>query len=236
MKTIRIHYFQHASFERLGFIEEWAKRNSFPISSTRFFENSFRLPKLDDFDWLVVMGGPMGVYDEKAFPWLSVEKELLLKAIQQGKTVIGICLGAQLIANVLGVKVYPNKYKEIGWLSIDKIPLSHLLVEDISDKNTVFHWHGDTFELPKYAIQIFRSEGCENQGFLYKDRVIGLQCHLEMTPTTIQAMIENCGEEIVEGKYTQTKEEIMENINHCATSNHILELILDGLKRKVLFN
>ena len=112
MHQLRIHYFKHVSFEGLASIQEWSTKNGHILTSTNFYLNE-NLPHLDSIDWLIVMGGPMSVEDEKKFHWLSKEKIFIRKAIEKGKTVIGICLGAQLIAQILGAKVYPNKQKEI---------------------------------------------------------------------------------------------------------------------------
>jgi len=114
MPHLRIHYLQHVSFEGLGSIAEWVTSNGHELTSTQFFINSY-LPEPADIDWLIIMGGPMGVYDEDKYEWLTAEKQFIKKAIDAGKTVIGICLGAQLIAKVLGAKVYPNQKRAIGW-------------------------------------------------------------------------------------------------------------------------
>src|SRR2546428_2396131 len=115
---MNIHYFQHVPFEGLGCIEDWANRKSHVLSSTRFFEKH-TLSDLKTIDWLIVMGGPMGVYDESEYLWLKEEKEFIKKAIDANKVVIGICLGSQLIAEVLGAKVYKNKFTEIGWFPVE---------------------------------------------------------------------------------------------------------------------
>ncbi len=116
MKTLHIHYLQHVSFEGLGYIENWISNNNHQLSGTKFFEGEV-LPNNHSFDWLIVMGGPMGVNDYGKYPWLKPEKEFIRNAIENDKTVIGICLGAQLIASVLGGKVFPGIQKEIGWVS-----------------------------------------------------------------------------------------------------------------------
>ena len=104
---MKIHYFQHVPFEGLGNIEDWIKSKGHTLSSTHFFKND-TLPQLSEIDWLIVMGGPMNVYEENLYPWLAAEKKFIAKAINEGLRVLGICLGAQLIAAALGAKVYPN--------------------------------------------------------------------------------------------------------------------------------
>ena len=116
-KKLRIHCFQHVSFEDLGCIGKWCEEKKYPVTYTRFFKNE-AIPEPEEYDWLIIMGGPMGIYDEKTFPWLSKEKAAIKAAIMQNKTVTGICLGSQLIANALGAKVWQNPEKEIGWYNI----------------------------------------------------------------------------------------------------------------------
>src|SRR5665213_1473810 len=118
MKQLRIHYFQHVHFEGPGNIEEWCNKHGHSLTATKFYED-FKLPSLTDIDWLVIMGGPMSVNDEEEITWLAAEKQFIQKAIQAEKTIIGICLGAQLLADVMGSKVYQNTYKEIGWFPIE---------------------------------------------------------------------------------------------------------------------
>lgn len=118
---MKIHYLQHVSFEALGYIEEWATNERIHVSRTALFLDE-RFPELDTFDHLIIMGGPMGVHEEHRYPWLKPEKEFIDKALTAGKHVLGICLGAQLIAEVLGARVYPNPEKEIGWFRVNANP------------------------------------------------------------------------------------------------------------------
>ena len=230
MKQLRIHYFQHVSFEGLGYIESWAKQNKHLLTATKFYETDI-LPNLLDFDWLIVMGGPMGVYDNNKFPWLVNEKEFIKEAIEAGKTVVGICLGAQLIASALGTNVYPNTKKEIGWFPLTKTNegQSHNLLNDLPDNFIAFHWHGDTFDLPEKAIHLLQTDICRNQAFLYKNNVLGLQFHLEITPLSLTSMTENCRHELVLDNYIQTEQEILKKIELCKIANNYLTCILNKL-------
>ena len=123
MKRLRIHYLQHVTYEGLGSIEEWISSSGHSLTVTRFFEST-DLPEMSDFDWLIIMGGGMGVNDDKLYPWLAEEKKFIRQSIDAGKTVLGICLGSQLVSTALGAKVYPNKEKEIGWFDIDFTPFA----------------------------------------------------------------------------------------------------------------
>ncbi len=139
---MRVHFLQHVKFENPGLILDWAKKRKHKISITEFYKNG-KLPESTDYDALFVMGGPMGVYDDGKYPWLAGEKRFIEKAIQSNKSVTGICLGAQLIADVLGARVYKNDHREIGWFDIETCGQA---IEGIPGlfplKLKVFHWHG----------------------------------------------------------------------------------------------
>ena len=205
---MRAHYFQHVPFEGLGSIEPWLKNAGYEISSTQFF-NSEVLPEIKDIDLLVVMGGPMSVNDEQKYPWLAKEKKYIRSAINVGRSVLGICLGAQLIANAMGSRVFPNSVKEIGWFPVKAVESENTFAFQFPKEIEVFHWHGETFSLPKGAVKIAESKGCENQAFQIGSNVIGLQFHLETTPLSAKAIIENCRDELVEGEYIQSETDIL---------------------------
>jgi GMP synthase-like glutamine amidotransferase len=229
-KPLRIHYFQHVFFEGPGNIETWCIENGHLLSATKFFEDAV-LPELSDIDWLIIMGGPMGVYDEEKFNWLAAEKQFIKKAIHAGKTIIGVCLGAQLLAETLGAKVYQNDYKEIGWLPVEVTPEGkniHLF-SNFENHAMVFHWHGDTFDLPQNAIHLAQSEACKNQAFLYKKKILGLQFHLEMNEQSLKEMLENGQSELISAKYIQSRNEILKHRKLIETNKKMLFTILDNL-------
>jgi GMP synthase-like glutamine amidotransferase len=227
---MRLHYFQHVSFEGLGSIDPWAKEMGYEITSTRLFAKD-PFPDLDDIDWLVIMGGPMGIYDEDKYPWLLSEKNYIEKAVAQEKIVLGICLGAQLIADVLGAKIYPNKYKEIGWFSIQKTreTTQARLADFLPAQIDVFHWHGDTFDIPKGAIHIAKSKACENQGFIFDDHVVALQFHLETTEQSAKELIGHCQDDIKEGPFIQSSVEILSDKKRFEKINGLMSELLNHL-------
>ncbi|MGP5119132.1 type 1 glutamine amidotransferase [Psychrobacter alimentarius] len=196
---LRIHAFYHVDFEELSYIKQWADSQNHSITVTRFYEND-PLPAQGSFDWLIIMGGPMSIHDDTEFAWLADEKHFIHQSIDAGKTVIGVCLGAQLIADSLGAKVAPSGIKEVGWLPIQltKQGLKHPLLADLpKDEFTVFHWHGDGFECPKGATPIATSHAWANQGFIYQTPkhkelgtwVLGWQCHFEVTENSMVDMV-----------------------------------------------
>ncbi len=228
--TLRLHYLQHVPFEGPGCIQTWGQSAGCHITGSRVYRHH-RFPSVKDIDWLVIMGGPMNVYEELQYPWLPEEKAFIGKAIENHKVVIGICLGAQLIADVLGARISPNRHKEIGWHPVYRIASSaHLpqvsAIEDILD---ALHWHGDTFDLPDGAVHLARSEACENQAFLYDERILGLQFHLEMTLEGLQVLLQNCGDDIETGPFVQTRAAMLADPRRFQQANRTMNRLLDGL-------
>ncbi|WP_375478998.1 type 1 glutamine amidotransferase [uncultured Nostoc sp.] len=225
---MRIHYLQHVPFEGLASIEHWLTKKDYIISVTKFY-NGDTLPSVDDLDWLIVMGGSMNIYEDDKYPWLNLEKHFIQEAIKKNKIVIGICLGSQLIADVLGSKVYKGQEKEIGWypIQVTTEAQNSAVFASFPASLTVFHWHGDTFDLPLGAVRLASSEVCANQAFIYKDRVLGLQFHLESTQDSVREIIENCASELVAGKYIQKPEEILAQDNDFSNINTAMHKILD---------
>ncbi len=221
----------HVPYEGMGCIENWINSHNHSVSYTRFYEN-FKLPISEDIDWLIVMGGPMSVYDESIYLWLREEKQFIRKMIDSGKTVIGICLGSQLIAEVLGAKVYANKQKEIGWFDIEQTVKNQLITAGIENRFPVFHWHGDTFDLPVESIRLFRSDVTQNQAFLYNKNVLGLQFHFEVTAELMKQMIENGQAELMKSDTIQSADEILNQTAFIEANNLNMFSILDYLQEK----
>jgi GMP synthase-like glutamine amidotransferase len=201
---MRAHFLQHIWFEDGGTIVEILRDRGFEISSTQFDEDESLPLAVDDIDLLVVMGGFMSVNDEDEYPWLKTEKAFIGQAIEKGVKVLGICLGAQLIASALGAKVYKNAQKEIGWHKIYAKANSFLPEEAL-----VFHWHGETFDLPNGAICLASSAACKNQAFISGDNVVALQFHLETTREGAKLLVENCRDELINAPYIQSPDEIL---------------------------
>lgn len=231
MNTLRIHYFQHVPFEGLGYIEKWAQKHGHKLSATKFYESGI-IPEVGDVDWLIVMGGPMGPYDEAEYSWLIDEKKFIKAAIDADKIVLGFCLGGQMISNVLGGQVTKNREQEIGWFPItfsEKINEIPAFGDVEKSEMNVFHWHQDTFEIPRGGALLASSVGCDNQMFAYGDRVYGFQCHLEMELSSVETMLESCLYDYNSGeRFVQQPKDIIEmaNFEEC---NRFLEHFLDNL-------
>lgn len=228
---MNVHYFQHVPFEGLGYIETWLKENHHHISATKFFETDFQFPDISETDALIVMGGPMGVYDEAQFPWLKQEKAFIKSCIQSGKNVLGICLGAQLIADCLGAKVVSAKNKEIGWFPVfptEECKQIAWFYELFKHNPVVFHWHGDQFEIPQDStLNLLYSGANLNQAFYYNQHIIGLQFHLEVTIESLMQMTENGKNELLYHlPYVQN--ELLNNNNHIAQCNRLMDTILSN--------
>lgn len=207
-RPLRIQVFQHVPFEGLGSMEAWISARGHTVSYVRFFAGE--LPAGPEADWLIVMGGPMGVHDEAEFPWLKAEKAALRAALDRGAAALGVCLGAQLMADVLGAEVKPNAAKEIGWfpVTLSDAAKATWLGRVFPERFTPFHWHGDTFGIPAGAVPLGSSSACANQGFLWRERALGLQFHPEVTASSLAALMEACGSELSiagteRGRYVQ---------------------------------
>lgn len=224
----RVCIFQHVPFEGPAAIEKWVYDKGGSLSVTKLYENA-PLPSQSEFDWLILMGGPMGVDNFEEYPWLVEERRFILETIELGKHVIGICLGAQLIAAALGATVKKNEHREIGWFEVRRAPnVSRTVLCDIwPERVNVFHWHGDTFEIPKDAELIASSDACANQGFILGDRVVGLQFHLEVTPDSVTSLIENCQNELDGSEHLQSTDHLIASDQRFIEANKLLLRLLD---------
>jgi GMP synthase-like glutamine amidotransferase len=205
---MRAHILQHVPFESPGSIEPWLLAKGYETEVIHLYKSE-PLPDPAITDLLVIMGGPMSVNDETGFQWLVAEKQFIRDCIKAGKPILGICLGAQLIASALGASVYPNPEKEIGWFTVQGIPAPVKPAFNFPSSFMAFHWHGDTFDLPPGAVHLARSEACENQAFQFGKNVIGLQFHLETTPVLLQEMVTHGRSEIIPAKFVQSETEIL---------------------------
>ncbi|MBZ4191429.1 type 1 glutamine amidotransferase [Niabella beijingensis] len=226
---MRIHYLQHVPFEGPAFIASWLNENGHLISATRFFDAAAQLPAVGAIDALVVMGGPMGVYDEEQYAWLAEEKTFIKACISAGKKVLGICLGAQLLAVCLGAKVQAAAHKEIGWFEVWPTAACRALTwfyELFKERPVVFHWHGDRFDIPDGCVDLLASSANTNQAFYYDEHILGLQFHLEVTGDSVDELVQAASNDLDASACVQTADEIETgkcNLGHC---NKIMTAVL----------
>lgn len=204
---MRVYVLQHVPFEELGNIQPWLVQHNAEIHYCRLYAND-PLPDVNETDLLIVLGGPMSVNDESHYPWLVAEKAFLAQAIAAEKPIVGICLGAQLIASSQGARIYSNYAKEIGRFDITAVAASGDVLP-LPATMHVFHWHGETFELPAKAVLLASSVACNNQIFQLGQRVIGLQCHLETTADNARSMVLHCADELIGGSFIQDADTIL---------------------------
>lgn len=230
---MRIHVLQHVPFEGLGSMATDFEERGYPVTSTHWYRGD-QPPALNSFDVLIVMGGPMGVHDEAHHPWLIPEKALIHAAIDAEKIVLGICLGAQLIAHVLGAKVVPNTHREIGWfpLTLQTPPEDSPLGDALPAQIEVFHWHGDTFDLPDDALWLASSEACAHQAFSVGSRIFGFQFHLETTAESALALVRECANQLDGSPFVQSAAEITANQARFTALNRVMNKVLSKILEK----
>src|SRR5450756_2866772 len=181
---MRVLAFRHVPFEGLGLIEPALRLRRIEVDYADPYQPGTTKPDVGRYDALIFMGGPMSVNDD--LPFLRQEMDFIRQAIAQRQPILGICLGSQLIARAMGATVRRNAAKEIGWygLQFTEAAAGDRLFDGLT-METVFHWHGETFDLPPGAELLASSGLCRNQAFRAGERVYGLQFHLEVTPRMI---------------------------------------------------
>ena len=230
-KPLRLHGIRHESFEKEGEIAVWAAQRGHSLASTDLWSGQ-ALPDLSSFDWCIVMGGPMGVYDEAEYPWLAAEKRFLRSAVDAGKLVLGVCLGAQLLSVVLGGAVTRNAQREIGWFPVTATPgaAESRIFSSLPERYEAFHWHGDTFSIPPGALWTAQSEACAHQAFeACEGRVVGLQFHLETNAASLDEISVNCADEIIVSRYVQPAREMAGRPERLTGLRGLLDGILDNM-------
>jgi GMP synthase (glutamine-hydrolysing) len=178
----RIVVFQHVAHEILGTLDPMLRDAGFRIRYVNFGRQGDADPQVDRYHGLIVLGGPMNCDETARHPHLAVEIAAIRTAIERGMPVLGICLGAQLIARALGARVTRNPEKEIGWYDVTPTDegARDPLFSHFAGTEKIFQWHGDTFEIPEGAVHLAQSGTCANQAFRYGDNVYALQFHLEV--------------------------------------------------------
>lgn len=183
----RLLVFQHVAAEPLGSLDPLIRRRGHRIRFVNFEREPEATPSVDRYRGLVVLGGPMNVEDQARRPHLRTELKAIERALHQGKPVLGICLGAQLLAHVLGAPVGRHRQPEIGWYDLELTAAGRAdpVLAPLGAGAPVFQWHGQSYALPAGAVQLARTAGCEQQAFRWGDRAYGFQFHLEVDEALI---------------------------------------------------
>jgi GMP synthase-like glutamine amidotransferase len=232
---MRVVCLQHADYEGPGAIARWVADRGHSMATVMPIFESY--PSLDDFDMLIVMGGPMGAYEEATYPWLAAEKRFIAEAIEAGRRVFGVCLGSQLVAEAIGGKAHPHTAREVGWLPVTLTPEGRYsrALAVLPDTFVVGEWHGDTFDLPEGVKTAASSAICANQAFECRDSlVVGVQFHLEWTPEMLVELVERHGEwlsqEVGADPNVVTAAEFLSPLPELARGHELLFALLDRME------
>jgi GMP synthase-like glutamine amidotransferase len=226
---LRIHCLQHVPFEGPGAIAGWCVARGHTLERVHAYCGD-ALPRAAAVEALVVMGGPMSANDDAGLDWLADEKRLVEAALRAGRPILGVCLGAQILASVLGARVYRAKLREIGWWPLRLRPEAERgspLAGWPADL-TPLHWHGETFDLPAGAAHLAETDAVPNQAF-QSGSALGLQFHVEMTPETVESICSACAGEIGTGPFEQPASRIRAESARCAPLVPLLYAALDRL-------
>ena len=215
-------------------ITTWAKKKGYQLSRTYVCEHE-KLPVIDDFDWLMVMGGSPHAWEENVHAWLPAEKEFIAKVLDHNKIIMGVCFGSQLLAEALGGSVFTSEYQEIGW---HEVVLTHegrdsFLFKNIPERFTTFHWHSDHFSLPPECNSLAYSKPSANQAFTCEDRPLaGLQFHPEYTPELVKFFAHGWGHEWEKAQFVSGKDRVLDQTEELADTYWLMANLLDNMDRQ----
>jgi len=232
---MRLHLLQHdpVDWSRTN-ITMWAQNKGYPFAHT-YLCNNEKLPAVDDFDWLMVMGGSPHAWEEDTYPWLPDEKEFIARVLNHNKIILGVCFGAQLLAEALGAEVFPNPDKEIGWYEVTLTPEGQrsYLFQDVPQQFITFHWHADHFSLPPGCTRLARSEASANQAYICRKRPIaGIQFHPEYHLALVEYLAREWGDEWEKGRFVAGKEKVLSQTDQLPETYGLMATILDNMDRQ----
>jgi len=221
MKKVLV--FQHVPFEVLGTLDPLLRRGGYRIRYVNFGRQPDAQPEVTKYHGLIVLGGPMSVYMTQEYPHLTTEMRLIRRAMEHNIPILGICLGAQLIAKSLGSEVSKNPEKEIGWydVSLSEAGKVDPLMKHLGDTRPIFEWHGDTYALPEGAVHLAETKSCANQAFRYGDNVYGFQFHMEVDAALIERWLNT---PVYQAEIESTEGKIDPDVIREETKVHIAQL------------
>jgi GMP synthase-like glutamine amidotransferase len=225
----RIAIFQHAESEGPGHVRTYLESRGFVLDFVKWWEQSVDSA---DASWegCVILGGAMNIYQHRDHPWLAREKTIISQLLGLEIPILGICLGAQLLADQLGGRVFQNQYEEIGWWPLRFDPAAAEIFPGVFRDGTFLHWHGDTFSLPEGSVPLGASDACPRQGFVFKKHVVALQFHPEVDEPLLRDFCGDGSEPWPTGPWVQSREEILgRGAEYCSVGNAMLEPVLDFL-------
>jgi GMP synthase-like glutamine amidotransferase len=229
---MRIQLIEHdpEDFSRTN-ISFWAAKKGYRVHQI-YVCNHEALPSLDDFDWLMVMGGSQHAWDEQGNAWLEEEKRFVGEALAAGKLYLGICFGAQILAEALGGRIFPNEYREIGWheVSLTRQGRESFLFKNVPNSFVSFHWHSDHFSLPRSCTRLAFSKATENQAFISNDRpAVGLQFHPEYTREMVAYYAEKQSQDWVPDVYVSGQDEVLARTAEIQGTYWLMEALLENM-------
>jgi GMP synthase (glutamine-hydrolysing) len=232
---MRLHLLEHDPLDLSNTnMTQWAQEKGYPLTHT-YVCNNEPLPSIDDFDWLMVMGGSPHAWEEDVNPWLAEEKTLIARTLESGKVIVGVCFGAQLLAEALGGKLFANSQKEIGWYEVtltsegqNSFLFSHLPTRFVS-----FHWHSDHFSLPHGCTRLAYSEPTANQAYICQGRpVVGLQFHPEYTRDMVRHFAAEEGHQWVKDRFVAGQETVLDQTDKIPDTYWLMARLLDNIERE----
>ena len=232
---MRLHLLEHEPFDiRRNNISIWAEKKGYSVDSTDVYKGA-KLPAKRDFDWLIVLGGFQHAWEEQKHPWLKAEKTFISEALSANKTILGICFGAQLLAEALGGRVFSNEKEEIGWyeVTVSEAGIDSFLLKNVPAKFMTFHWHSDHFTLPPGCTRLAFSDPTANQAFIANNRrAAGLQFHPEFTIEMVQDFAVEYGHQWRKDQYVAGKDAVLSQSRQIPHTYWLMELLLDNMERQ----
>lgn len=232
---MRFHVIEH---EPIGFsknILNWIYQNQHTVSFTNAC-TAKEMPDLKSIDCLIIAGGPQHVYEEVNHPWLLMEKKFVAKAIAERIHILGICLGAQLLAECLGGTVFPNEFVELGWCDVSLTPAGTIspVFDGVPEKFTIFQWHSDHYTLPPGAIRLAGSAVAKNQAFISTNgKCLGIQFHPDFDCATIQEILQTYTGEWPKGPYVTRRKELIKMTGSMIEPDWLMNRLLDNFTDKM---